>query len=62
MPQENLDEQVARRTGEDRRRIARMGFSQLEPMPLERDTFDTRKPLVVDWDELKQQRYLDMCG
>ncbi len=62
MPQENLDEQVARRTGEDRRRIARMGFSKLEPMPLERDTFDTRKPLVVDWDELELQRYLDMCG
>lgn len=65
MPQKNLNdlnEQVARRTGEDRRLIARMGFSPLEPMPLERDTADTRQPLVVDWDELELERYLAMCG
>jgi hypothetical protein len=38
MPQDRLDEQVAHRTGEDRRTIARMGFHLLEQMPLERDT------------------------
>lgn len=62
MPQDQLDEQVARRTGEDRRTITRMGFSPLEPMPLERETYDPREPLVVDWDELDLDRYLAMCG
>ena len=62
MPQEHLDDQVAHRTGEDRKLISRMGFSPLEPMPLERDTSDSRKPQVVDWDELELERYLAMCG
>jgi hypothetical protein len=39
-----------------------MGFSPLEPMPLELDTYDPREPLVVDWDELDLERYLAMCG
>ena len=62
MAQKILNDEVARRTGEDRRLIAQMGFSPLEPMPLERDTYDERKPLVVDWDELELERYLAMCG
>jgi hypothetical protein len=62
MPQEQLYEQVARRTGEDRRTIARLGFSPLRPMPIELQTDEPRKPLVVDWDELELERYLAMCG
>jgi hypothetical protein len=62
MAQKVLDDEVARRTGENPRLIARMGFSPLEPMPLELDTYDEREPLVVDWDELDLDRYLAMCG
>ena len=63
MPKPHLDDQIARLTGEDRRTIRRLGFSPLQPMPLQQHTDgDNRKPLVVDWDELELERTLAMSG
>ena len=50
MHQTELNRAVARATGESVRTIAKMGFSTLTPMPIDRE------PLVVDWDELEAQR------
>lgn len=62
MPQDLLDSAVAIATGEDRRTISRLGFSELHPMRLENETDEFREPLVVDWDELELERYLAMSG
>ena len=62
MAQKDLVAAVANATGEDRRTITRLGFSELRPMSLERQTDEFREPLVVDWDELELERYLAMCG
>jgi hypothetical protein len=62
MSQTELDVAVAAATGEDRRRIARLGFSELRPMRLEEQTDEDRLPLVVDWDQLDLERYLTLCG
>ncbi len=61
MPRELLNDQIARATGEDRRTIARLGFGRLKRMPIERQTDETRKPLVVDWDELERDRSVSLC-
>ena len=50
MNQSELDQAVAKATGESVRTIAQMGFVLLAPIPIERE------PLVVDWDELEAQR------
>ena len=50
MTQTDLSCAVACVTGESVSTIAEMGFVSLTPIPVERE------PLVVDWDELDQQR------
>lgn len=50
--QSELDQQVAKATGEPRATIQGRGFVPLYPVPYERE----RRPLVVDWDELEQRR------
>jgi len=50
MNQSELDQAVARATGESVRTIARMGFVPLTPIPIERE------PLVAHWDESDAER------
>ena len=50
MTQAELNRAVAPATGESVSTIADMGFVTLGPIPVERE------PMVVDWDELDQQR------
>jgi hypothetical protein len=50
MTQAELNRAVAAATGESVSAIAEMGFVALVPIPVEREH------LVVDWDELDQQR------
>lgn len=52
MNQRELNREVAKATGETVATIDQMGFVPLEPIPYERD----REPLVVDWEELEQER------
>ena len=52
MTQAELNREVAFATGESMSTVRHMGFVPLTPFPYERD----RDPLVVDWDELEQQR------
>ena len=56
MPQKAFDDAVARATGEDRRTIARHGFSPLTYGPMEPEDDDFHEPLVVDWDQLEFNR------
>ena len=48
MTQRDLDRQVARATGETVSTIRSMGFGLME--------IPESEPLIVDWDELDQQR------
>ena len=50
MTQAELNRAVAQATGETVRTIAEMGFVPLTEAPVERE------PLVVDWDEVDEQR------
>jgi len=52
MTQAEVNREVAAATGESVSTIAQMGFVPLTSIPYERD----REPLVVDWDELAEQR------
>lgn len=52
MTQADINREVAKATGEDRRTIANMGFIQLTHGPVERD----REPLIVDWDDVEAGR------
>ncbi len=52
MNQRELNREVAKATGETVAMIDQLGFVPLEPIPYERD----REPLVVDWEELEQER------
>ncbi len=52
MSQRELNREVAKATGETVATIDQLGFVPLEPIPYERD----REPLVVDWEELEQER------
>jgi len=52
MTQAELNREVAAATGESMSMVRLMGFVPLTPVPFERD----RDPLVVDWDEVEQQR------
>jgi hypothetical protein len=47
MNQRELNRAVSRATGESMNVISRMGFSQLDPNPIDRD------PLTVDWDVIQ---------
>ena len=50
MTQNDLNRAVAAATGETVKTIAEMGFVPLSGIPIERE------PLVVDWDQVQQQR------
>ena len=50
MTQNDLNRAVAAATGETVKTIADMGFVPLSGIPIERE------PLVVDWDQVQQQR------
>ena len=52
MTQADLNREVAAATGETMSTVKHLGFVPLTPVPYERD----RDPLVVDWDEVEQQR------
>ena len=52
MTQTELNREVAAATGESVSMVTQMGFVPLTQTPYERD----RDPLVVDWDEVEQQR------
>lgn len=54
MSQRDLNREVAQATGETVATIDQRGFVPLEPIPFERD----REPLVVDWEELEEQRMM----
>ena len=57
MSQTELDQAVARATGESMRAVRRHGFSLLTPLGLfEPDESATAEPLVVDWDQLQADR------
>ena len=50
MTQNDLNRAVAAATGETVKTIADLGFVPLSGIPIERE------PLVVDWDQVQQQR------
>ena len=50
MTQAELDRAVASATGESVSAIAQMGFVTLTSIPVDRE------PMVVDWDQLDEQR------
>ncbi len=50
MTQNDLNRAVASATGETVSAVAAMGFVPLTAVPVERE------PLVVDWDDVDQQR------
>ena len=52
MKQAELNRKIAALTGESLTTIRNLGFVPLTSVPYERD----RDPLVVDWDEVEQQR------
>ena len=56
MTQADLNRAVASQTGESVRRIARLGFSLLEPREDDSEPETTRSPLMVDWDALDTSR------
>jgi hypothetical protein len=51
MTQAELNEEVAKATGESVGTVSARGFSPLWPVPYERE-----RPLVVDWDEVERSR------
>jgi hypothetical protein len=53
MTQNELDQQIARATGESVRRIARQGFSLIGAPCY---SADEREPFTVDWDEADRTR------
>lgn len=62
MTAKEIDEAVARATGEDVRTIAWLGFVLLEPQPAE-PANDSSLPInEIDWDDIDLERYLAMCG
>ena len=58
MTQQQLDELVAKATGEDVRAIRRRGFSIIDPKVICFDPeTDLRPPQFIDWDQLDRQRF-----
>ncbi len=57
MSQAELDETIARSTGDDLREVQRLGFSVADPLDVNFDPepYDL-PPQVVDWDELALSR------
>ena len=60
MTQQELNSAVARATGESARDIARRGFSLADPARVAYDPEPSRRPLVVDWDDVQQTRSFSM--
>jgi hypothetical protein len=58
MRQNQLNREVAARTGESVREIARRGFVPLSSLPIEREPED----LIIDWDALEARRYTALTG
>jgi len=59
MTQTQLEQLVARATGEDIRAIRERGFSVADPLEVNFDPEpDNLPPQVVDWDELDLERNL----
>jgi hypothetical protein len=52
MPHDDLNRQVATKTGEDIATIRRMGFGPLAAIEIE----ERDEPLWVDWDQLEASR------
>ncbi len=59
MTQQQLDELVAKVTGEEIRNIRRRGFSIVDPKVICFDPeTDLRSPQFIDWDQLDRERLL----
>ena len=59
MTQKQLEQMVARATGEDLRAIRQRGFSVADPFEVDFDPEpDNLPPQMIDWDELELQRNL----
>ena len=59
MTQTQLEQMVARATGEDIRAIRQRGFSVADPFEVDFDPEpDNLPPQMIDWDELELQRNL----
>ena len=59
MTQTQLEQLVAKATGEDIRAIRERGFSVADPLEVNFDPEpDQRPPLFIDWDELDLERNL----
>ncbi len=58
MTQQQIDELVAKVTGEEIRNIRRHGFSIVEPELICFDPEpDLRPPQFIDWDQLDRERF-----
>ena len=62
MTAKDIDEAVAKATGEDVRTIAWLGFVMLEPEPAAPVKAPSHSVGEIDWDDLALERYLAMCG
>ena len=62
MPVNELDEAVAKATGEDLRTIAWLGFVLLDPDPEASGSDSSQSNHDIDWDDIDLERYLAMCG
>jgi len=62
MSADEIDEAVARATGEDVRTIAWLGFVLLDPAPDNSDAGKTDPLDNIEWDDVDLERYLAMCG
>ena len=59
MTQTQLEQMVARATGEDIRAIRQRGFSVADPFEVDFDPEpDNLPPQMIDWDELDMERNL----
>lgn len=63
MTQTQLEQLVAKATGEDIRSIRHRGFSVADPLEVNFDPEpDNLPPQIVDWDELDLQRNLPVVS
>ena len=65
MTTKEIDEAVAKATGEDVRTIAWLGFVLLVEPTANNDASHAPDPVVseeIDWNDIDLERYLAMCG
>ena len=63
MTQTQLEQLVAKATGEDIRAIRHLGFSVADPLEVDFDPEpDNLSPQMIDWDELDLQRNLSVVS